>query len=119
MVFTLFCCSINNTKIDDRFHMIQYSYACSDDMPVNEGLCLSGMVQAWVPPFVTPLKYTYDKYDLRATSQKPHKKHKSPTKHHHHGGGAARPSSGVDLMNQHAPEGWASLRMLVPMPPSK
>ncbi len=32
-------------------------------------------------------------------SQKPHKKHNSPTKHHHHAGGAAYPSSGVDLMS--------------------
>jgi len=64
---------------------------------------LPGMVQAWVAHFVTPLKCTYDKNDLRVTSQKPHKKHKSPNKHHHHGGGAARPSSGVDLMNPRRP----------------
>ena len=58
------------------------------------------MVQAWVAHFVTPLKCTYDKYDWRVTSQKPIKKHKSRNKHDHHGGEAARPSSGVDLMNQ-------------------
>ena len=57
------------------------------------------MVKAWVAHFVTPLKCMYDKYDWRVTSQKPHKKHKSPNKHNHHGGEAARPSSGVDLMN--------------------
>jgi hypothetical protein len=37
--------------------------------------------------------------NCRVTSQTPHKKHKTPTKHHHRGGWAARPSSGVDLMN--------------------
>jgi hypothetical protein len=56
------------------------------------------MVQAWVAYFVTPLKCTYNKYDWQVTSQKPHKKHKSLTKHHHHGGEAAHPSSGMDLM---------------------
>ena len=35
-----------------------------------------GMVQAWVAHFVTPLKCTYDDYDWRVTSHKPHKKHK-------------------------------------------
>jgi hypothetical protein len=58
-----------------------------------------GMVQAWVGHFVTPLKCTYNKYDWQVTSQKPHKKHKSPNKNHHHGGEAACPSSEVDLMN--------------------
>ena len=57
-----------------------------------------GMAQAWVAQFVTPLKCMYDKYDLRVTSQKPHKEHKQHGKHHHHGGGAARPSSNMDLM---------------------
>ena len=52
-----------------------------------------------VAHFVTPLKCTYNKYDWQVTSQKPHKKHKSPNKHHHHGGGAAHPSSGMDLIN--------------------
>ena len=67
---------------------------------------VTGMVQAWVAHFVTPLKCTYNKYDWRVTSQKPHKKHKSPNQHHHHhGGGAARPSSGVDLMNPRRPRG--------------
>ncbi len=33
---------------------------------------------------------------LASTSQKPHKKHKSPNKHDHHGGEAVR---GVDLMS--------------------
>jgi len=59
------------------------------------------MVQARVGHFVTLLKRTYDEYDWRVTSQKPHKKHKQHHdngKHHHHGGGAARPSSGVVLM---------------------
>jgi len=50
-------------------------------------------------------KCTYGKYDLRVSSQKPHKKHKSPNKHHHHGGGAANPCSGVDLMNPRRPRG--------------
>ena len=59
----------------------------------------TGMVQAWVAHFVTPLKCTYDKYDWRVMSQKPHKKHKSPNKHDHHAGEAAHPSSGVNLMN--------------------
>ena len=58
-----------------------------------------GMVQAWVAHFVTPLKCMYGKYDWQVMSQKPYKKHKSPSKHDHHGGEAARPSSGVDLMN--------------------
>jgi len=76
-----------------------------------------GMVQAWVAHFVIPLKYTYDEYDWQVMSQKPHKKHKSPTKHHHHGGGAAHPFSGVDWMNPcMPPEGWAALRMFVPIP---
>ena len=35
-------------------------------------LC-QGMVQAWVGHFVTPLKCTYDEYDWRVMSQKPHK----------------------------------------------
>ena len=56
------------------------------------------MVQTWVAYFVTPLKFTYDKYDWQVTSQKPHKKHKSLNKHHHHGGEATHPSSGMDLM---------------------
>jgi hypothetical protein len=58
-----------------------------------------GMVQAWMAHFVTPLKCMYGKYDWQVMSQKPYKKHKSPSKHDHHGGEAARPSSGVDLMN--------------------
>ena len=61
--------------------------------------CALGMVQVWVAHFVTPLKCTYGKYDWQVTSQKPHKKHKSPNKHDHHGGEAACPSSGVNLMN--------------------
>ena len=32
------------------------------------------MVQAWVGHFLTPLKCTYNEYDWRVTSQKPHKK---------------------------------------------
>ncbi len=69
---------------------------CPPPLPTNRP---TGMVQACVGHFVTPLKCTYDKYDWRVTSQKPHNKHKSPNKHDHHGGEAARPSSGVDLMN--------------------
>ena len=65
-------------------------------------LVVVGMVQAWVGHFVTPLQRRYEVGRVQLTShtsQKPHKRHKSPTKHHHHGGGAARTSSGVDLMN--------------------
>ncbi len=60
---------------------------------------MNGMVQAWVAHFATTLKCTYDNYDWRVTSQKPHKKHKQHDKQHHHGVGAACPCSGVDLMN--------------------
>ena len=66
---------------------------------------LLGVVQAWVAHFVTPLKCMYDEYNWGVTSQKPHKKHKSPKKYHHHGGEAANPSSGVDLMNPRRPRG--------------
>jgi len=66
---------------------------------------LLGVVQAWVAHFVTPLKCMYDKYNWGVTSQKPHKKHKSPKKYHHHGGEAANPSSSVDLMNPRRPRG--------------
>ena len=52
-----------------------------------------------VAHFLTPLKCLYDYYDWPVTSQKPHKKHKSPSKHHHHGVGDAHPSSGVYLTN--------------------
>ena len=34
---------------------------------------ITGMVQAWVAHFVTPLKCTYDKYDWQVMSQKLHK----------------------------------------------
>jgi hypothetical protein len=86
----------SNCKNSDRVLMVFTLYP---NNPVNEG-----MVHAWVAHFVTPLKYTYNKYDWRVTSQKPHKKHKSPNpnntnKHDHHGGEAARPSSGANLMN--------------------
>ena len=57
-------------------------------------LALKGIVQAWVAHFVTPLKCRYDEYDGQVTSQKPHKKHKSPNKRNPRGVGAdARPSS--------------------------
>ena len=63
------------------------------------------MVQAWVAHYVTPLKRRCDKNNSCVTSQKAHKKHKSPNKQHHHGGEAANPSGGVDLMNPHRPRG--------------
>jgi len=54
-----------------------------------------GMVQAWVAHYVSPLKHSYDKkYNSWVTSQKAHKKHKSPDKQNHHGGEAANPSGG-------------------------
>ena len=60
------------------------------------------MVQAWVAHFVTPLTYTYDKYNQWVMSQKLHKKLKQHDNQHHHGVGAARPSSDVDLMTHTA-----------------
>jgi hypothetical protein len=44
-----------NYKNSDRVLMVFTPYP---NNPVNEG-----MVHAWVAHFVTPLKYTYDKYD--------------------------------------------------------
>ena len=66
---------------------------------LSNGWECADMVQAWVAHFVTPLKLRVGCVRLTSHESKPHKKHKSPTKHHHHGGGATHPSSGMDLMN--------------------
>jgi len=84
-------------QIDGKIILARKSYWASTRAKLSS--CLAGMVQAWVAHFVTPLKCMYDEYDWQVTSQKPHKKLKSPNKHHHHGVGAACPSSGVDMMN--------------------
>ena len=76
--------------------------SCTTESPYSQRPIQDNQAQVWCKPGWVTLWHLWNvgrTSDWQVTSQKPHKKHTSPTKHHSYGGGAARPSSGVDLIN--------------------
>ena len=79
---------------------------------------MSGMVQAWVGHFVTPLKCMYNKWltsHESETAQKAQTRWQTPSPWWW----SCSPLQRRGFDEPMPPEGWAALRMCVPMPPLK